>query len=69
MRRINYILTANYSANYGDLPVAGVVELRFRVTLELVPNKNYDLQQVFFKEDNLFVIIVNTYNQTEEAVE
>jgi len=36
-----------------------------RVTLELVPNKNYDLQQVFFKEDNLFVIIVNTYKEIE----
>jgi len=36
-----------------------------RVTLELVPDKNYDLQQVFFKEDNLFVIIVNTYKVTE----
>ncbi len=33
-----------------------------QVTLELVPNKNYDLQQVFFKEDNLFVIIVNSYD-------
>ena len=32
------------------------------VTLELVPHKNYDLQQVFFKEDNLFVIIVNSYD-------
>ncbi len=40
-----------------------------RVTLELVPNKNYDLQQVFFKEDNLFVIIVNSYNPTEEVKE
>ncbi len=33
-----------------------------RVTLNLVANKNYDLQQVFFKEDNLFVIIVNSYD-------
>ncbi len=33
-----------------------------RVTIELAPNNNYDLQQVFFKEDNLFVIIVNTYD-------
>jgi AMIN domain len=33
-----------------------------RVTLDLVSNKNYDLQQVFFKEDNLFVIIVNSYD-------
>jgi len=40
-----------------------------RVTLELVPNKSYDLQQVFFKEDNLFVIIVNTYNLPEEEKE
>ncbi len=32
------------------------------VILDLVPNKNYDLQQVFFKEDNLFVVIVNTYD-------
>jgi hypothetical protein len=40
-----------------------------RVTLELVPNKSYDLQQVFFKEDSLFVIIINTYNLPEEAKE
>ncbi len=33
-----------------------------RVIIELVANKNYDLQQVFFKEDNLFVIIVNSYD-------
>jgi hypothetical protein len=33
-----------------------------RVIIDLVPNKNYDLQQVFFKEDNLFVIIVNSYD-------
>jgi len=32
---------------------------KIRAVLNLVPNKNYDLQQVFFKEDNLFVIIVN----------
>ena len=31
-----------------------------RVVLELVPNQNYDLQQVFFKEDNMFMIIINT---------
>lgn len=37
-----------------------------RVSLELVPNKNYDLQQVFFKEDNLFVIIVNSYDDLEK---
>lgn len=32
---------------------------KVRVTLELVPDKDYDLQQVFFKNDNLFVLIVN----------
>ncbi len=32
---------------------------RVRVVLNLEPNRSYDLQQVFFKEDNLFVIIVN----------
>jgi len=31
-----------------------------RVVLDLVPDHNYDLQQVFFKEDNLFMIIINT---------
>ncbi len=30
----NPILTADYSTIYGDLPVAGVTELRFRVTLD-----------------------------------
>ena len=33
---------------------------KIRVVLDLEPNRSYDLQQVFFKEDNLFVIIVNT---------
>jgi hypothetical protein len=33
---------------------------QIRVILRLVPGRNYDLQQVFFKEDNLFVIIVNS---------
>lgn len=30
-----------------------------RVVLDLVVGNNYDLQQVYFKEDNLFVLIVN----------
>ncbi len=34
---------------------------KIRVVLDLVPNSNYDLQQVFFKEDNLFVIIINPF--------
>jgi hypothetical protein len=40
-----------------------------RVTLELVPNKDYDLQQVFFKEDDLFVIIVNSYSSSNQEAE
>ncbi len=35
------------------------VPAKVRVVLHLVPNKSYDLQQVFFKEDNLFVLIVD----------
>lgn len=31
-----------------------------RVVMDLVPNQNYDLQQVFFKEENMFMIIINT---------
>nr|WP_321466869.1 AMIN domain-containing protein [uncultured Desulfobulbus sp.] len=33
---------------------------KVRVVIDLEPNRSYDLQQVFFKDDNLFVIIVNT---------
>jgi hypothetical protein len=33
---------------------------KIRVVIDLEPNRSYDLQQVFFKDDNLFVIIVNT---------
>jgi hypothetical protein len=36
---------------------------RVRVVLDLAPNHSYDLQQVFFKEDNLFVMIVNTLQE------
>jgi len=32
---------------------------KVRVELELATNHHYDLQQLFFKEDNLFVVIVN----------
>ena len=37
---------------------------RIRATLHLVPNRDYDLQQVFFKNDNLFVLIVNELQPT-----
>jgi hypothetical protein len=30
-----------------------------RVVLELVPGNNYDLQQVFFKDDRIFMMIIN----------
>ena len=33
---------------------------KIRVVLDLAPSSNYDLQQVFFKNDNLFVLIINT---------
>jgi hypothetical protein len=32
---------------------------KIRVTLSLSPSRDYDLQQVFFKKDNLFVLIIN----------
>lgn len=32
---------------------------KVRIVLELSPERDYDLQQVFFKNDNLFVLIVN----------
>lgn len=39
---------------------------KIRIVLDLVPNSNYDLQQVFFKEDNLFVIIINPFDETNK---
>jgi len=33
---------------------------KVRVVIDLFTGNDYDLQQVFFKEDNLFVLIVNT---------
>ncbi|NIA05475.1 MAG: AMIN domain-containing protein [Proteobacteria bacterium] len=36
---------------------------RVKVILNLVPGNKYDLQQIFFKKDNLFVIIINTVNK------
>ncbi|MFW2368374.1 MAG: AMIN domain-containing protein [Desulforhopalus sp.] len=32
---------------------------KIRIILDLSPERDYDLQQVFFKNDNLFVLIVN----------
>ncbi len=33
---------------------------KIRVVIDLMPNNHYDLEQIFFKEDKMFVIIVNT---------
>ncbi len=32
---------------------------KIRVVIDLSPDRDYDLQQVFFKNDNLFVLIIN----------
>ena len=40
---------------------------KVRVELVLVPTRNYDLQQLFFKEDNLFVIIVKELQNGSEV--
>lgn len=40
---------------------------KLRAVLDMAPNYSYDLQQVFFKNDNLFVLIINplgTMNRT-----
>ena len=39
---------------------------KVRASIELTVGRDYDLRQVFFKEDNLFVLIVNTLD--EESV-
>ena len=38
-----------------------------RVVLDLSPDRDYDLQQVFFKNDNLFVLIVNELPSKKDA--
>ena len=40
---------------------------KVRVELVLMPNRNYDLQQLFFKEDNLFVVIVKELPEDSAA--
>ncbi len=36
---------------------------KIQVTLQLTPGRDYDLRQVFFKEDNLFVLVVNAMDE------
>lgn len=38
-----------------------------QVVLDLSPDRDYDLQQVFFKNDNLFVLIVNELAPEQEV--
>jgi len=40
-----------------------------KVILDLSPDRDYDLQQVFFKNDNLFVLIVNELSIQKDALE
>lgn len=40
---------------------------KVRVVLDLSPDRDYDLQQVFFKNDNLFVLIINELSPEKEA--
>lgn len=38
---------------------------KIRVVLELMPNRHYDLRQVFFKEENLYVLFVKFQDSTQ----
>ncbi len=38
---------------------------KIRVVIELVPNRHYDLRQVFFKEENLYVLFVKFQDSTQ----
>lgn len=40
---------------------------KVRVVLDLSPDRDYDLQQVFFRSDNLFVLIVNELTPNKDA--
>jgi hypothetical protein len=38
---------------------------KVQVILELSPGRDYDLQQIFFRKDNLFVLVVNELTQEQ----
>lgn len=40
---------------------------KVQVIVDLSPNRDYDLQQIFFKKDNLFVVIVNELSPEKEG--
>jgi len=39
--------------------VEDTAQQKIQVIIDLAPDRDYDLQQVFFKNDNLFVLIIN----------
>lgn len=39
---------------------------KVRVVLDLAPDRDYDLQQVYFRNDNLFVLIVNELSPKQD---
>lgn len=40
---------------------------KIRIVLDLQPNHSYDLQQVFFKEEKIFVLIINVLDQEQQS--
>ena len=40
---------------------------KIRTVIDLRPNKSYDLQQVFFKDENLFILIINTLKEKKQG--
>jgi hypothetical protein len=38
---------------------------KIRVILELMPNRHYDLQQVFFKEEHLYVLFIKSQDRSQ----
>ena len=39
---------------------------KIRVVLDLVPHKNYDIEQIFFKEDTTFALIIRPENANKK---
>jgi hypothetical protein len=39
---------------------------KLRVVLDLVPHKNYDIEQIFFKKDTTFAIIIRPENTNKK---
>lgn len=41
-------------------------DLKVRVVLDLVPHKNYDIEQTFFQKDTTFVLIIRPENANKK---